>query len=206
MQISREDLAKRYSSFSDAELLDIDPNGLTDLARQCYDREVERRHLPEREDSNDAEVELDEHEVLPDIGPHDGEAPDWLDTAATACSFQVGSGRRYAEDAERACEILRDAGIPSQVLSEHEDDDSPDLLKVMVPGALSLKAESILDRDLFNEQMEETWRAHFDELSTEELRAVHVDDLCAGLLDRAKRLKRAYEEALARRRSATNAS
>jgi hypothetical protein len=205
MQISREDLAKRYASFSDPELLDIDPNGLTDVARQYYEREVERRHLSARVDSDDAEAEIDEHDALPDIGPHDGEAPDWLDTAATACSFQVGSGRRYTEDAERACEILRDAGIPSQVVHQHED-DGPNLLIVMVPGALSLKAESILDRDLFNEQMEETWRAHFDELPTEELRALHVDDLCAGLLDRAKRLKHAYEEALARRRSATNAS
>jgi hypothetical protein len=154
-------------------------------------------------ESNDAAPEIDTHAALPETGAHDGGPPDWLDTAATACSFQVGTGQRYAEDAERACTILRDAGIPSQVVSEHEDEGSPDLISVMVPGALSLKAESVLDRDLFNEEMEETWRAHFDELSNAELRALHVDDLCAGLLDRAKRLKRAYEEALARRKSAT---
>jgi hypothetical protein len=76
----------------------------------------------------------------------------------------------------------------------------------MVPGALSLKATSVLDRDLFNEELEETWRTHFDELSDQELRDLHADDLCAGLLDRAARLKRVYEEALVRRQSGTRAS
>jgi hypothetical protein len=75
------------------------------------------------------------------------------------------------------------------------------LLSVMVPGALSLKASSVLDRDMFNEELEETWRTHFDHLSDEELRALRPDELCAGLLDRATRLKRAYEEAVAQRRA-----
>jgi hypothetical protein len=75
----------------------------------------------------------------------------------------------------------------------------------MVPGTLSLKAISILDRDLFNEEMEESWRAHFDELSDKELRVLHPDDLCAGRLDRAARLKRVYEEALAKRKAAAAA-
>lgn len=197
MQISRDDLSKRYASLSDAELRAIDTNGLTDLALQYYDREVERRHLSDGMESDDATLEID---------AQDGETPDWLDTAATACSFQIGTGRRYAEDAERACAILRAASIPSQVVNEHEDGDGPDLVSVMVPGALSLKASSVLDRDLFNEEMEETWRTHFDELSNEELHALHVDDLCAGLLDRAERLKRVYEEALVRRKSAKQAS
>ena len=197
MRISREDISKHYASLSDAELLAIDPNGLTDLALQCYDREMERRPLSDGMESDDA---------TPEINTQDGEMPDWLDTAATACSFQIGTGQRYAEDAERACAILRAAGIPSQVLGEHNDDDGPDLVSVMVPGALSLKASSVLDRDFFNEEMEKTWRAHFDELSNGELRALCVDDLCAGLLDRAERLKRVYEEALIRRKSAQQAS
>ena len=189
MEVSRQDLEGRYASLSDEELLAIDENELTDLAQQCYRAEVERRHLSEEMEPDDTKSEIDAHEV----------PQDWLDTAATACSFQVGTGRRYAEDAEQACTILRDAGIPSQVVSQHED-GQPDSLNVMVPGALSLKAVSILDRDLFNEELEETWRAHFGELSDEDLRALRADDLCAGLLDRAARLKRVYEEALLHRR------
>jgi hypothetical protein len=133
------------------------------------------------------------------INPHDV-LPDWLDSAATGCSFQVGTGQRYAEEAELACTILRNAGIPSHVVAEHEDDGTPDFLSVKVPGALSLKAASVLDRDLFNEELEGTWRSHFDELSDEELRALNPDDLCAGLLDRAARLKRVYENAITRRK------
>jgi hypothetical protein len=193
MQISREELSTHYGSLSDAELLSISPSELTDLALRCYEREVERRHLSQEAESDDTSLQRDSHFEIP---------LDWLDTAATACSFQVGTARRYAEDADSACIILRDAGIPSQVVTEHQGDGSPDLISVMVPGALSLKATSVLDRDLFNRELEETWTTHFDELSDEELRALHPDDICAGLLDRAARLKRIYSEALARRKSA----
>jgi hypothetical protein len=195
MEISRDDLSKRYASLSDEELFDLDRNELTELARQCYDGERKRRHVTEAE-SRDPEPESQARSEI---------QPGWLETAATACSFQVGTGRRYAEDAERACAILREAGIPSQVVGEHQD-RPPDLLNVMVPGALSLKASSVLDRDLFNEEEEETWRTHFDELSDNELQALHADDICAGLLDRAARLKRVYEEALAGRKSSVRPS
>jgi hypothetical protein len=195
MQVSREDLSKNYASLCDLELLAIDRNELTDLALQCYDHEVEHRHLSEKTEPDDLALEMDAHD----------DVPDWLDTAYTACSFQVGTGARYAEEAEQACTILRDAGIPSQVVTEHKDGVRPDLISVMVPAALSLKATSVLDRDMFNQELEETWRNHFDELSDEELCVLNADDLCSGLLDRAARLKRVYEEALARRESGANA-
>lgn len=194
MQISREDLSKHYASLSDLKLLAISRNELTDLALQCYDREVKHRPLSDKTDPD---------EIALKIAAHDGVPPNWLDTAATACSFQVGTGQRYAEEAERACTILRDAGIPSQVVTEHEDGVMPDLISVMVPGALSLKATSVLDRDMFNQELEETWKNHFDELSDAELCILNPDDLCSGLFDRAVHLKRVYEEALARRESET---
>ena len=191
VQINREELSRHYASLADEELLAMDPNELTEVALECYEAEMDRRQL----DSTQEEFEAGLPEVV-ELAEVEG---DWLETAATACSFQVGSGQRYAENAERACGILRDAGIPSEVVSEHDDDGGPDYLSVMVPGALSLKASSVLDRDLFNEELEETWRSHFDHLSDEELRAFSGDDICAGLLDRAARLRRSYEEALARR-------
>lgn len=190
MQINREELSNHYASLSDDELRAIDPNDLTELALQCYDGEVDRRQLwaePEPED------------VMPPAATHTGVHPDWFDTAATACVFQAGTARRYAEDADRARTILSQAGIPSQVVREHQDDGSPDCLAVMVPGALSMKAISILDRDLFNQEEEEIWTNHFDRLTDDELRSLHPDDLCAGLLDRAARLRRVYAETLARR-------
>lgn len=194
MDVSREDLSRHYASLSDEALLSIDENELTDVGQDCYAEELRRRHLSEETEPGDAEGQIDDEDQI-DAGE---DAPDWLDTAATACSFQVSDGREYAKDAKRACTILREAGIPSQVVGERQD-GAPDLLNVLVPGALSLKATSVLDRDLFNEEMEETWRAHFDDLSDEELSVLDADDICAGLLDRAARLKRVFEEALARR-------
>ncbi len=190
MQISREDIARHYASLSEEELLELDPVELTDVALQCYEHEMQRRNLLEEEDASGP---------APVAGHHDDTAADWLDTAATACSFQIGSGRDYAQEAERACAVLSDAGVPSEVMDEQGVDGGPSFLSVMVPAALSLKATSILDRDLFNQELEETWRAHFDELSDAQLRALHPDELCAGFLDRAARLKRVYQEALASR-------
>ena len=191
VQISREDLCRRYASLSDGELLAIDPGDLTGLALECYESEVESRRLSEEMTQGEAPVE---------VYTQDGPPPDWLETAATACSFQSGHGQRYAEDAARACEVLSDAGVPCRVVDEQEE-GRPALMSVVVPGALILKAASILDRDLFNEELEENWRVHFDALSDEELHALSAEDLCAGILDRATRLKRIFEEALASRDS-----
>jgi hypothetical protein len=202
VQISREDLSRRYVSLSDEELLALDRNELTKEAQECYDSELARRRLSQhiavvRNTSGASETELISDDAEPMVYAPGEVEPDWLETAATACSFQVGTPSRY--DAERACAILRNAGIPSQIVSQTGDGGTPDLINVMVPGALSLKASSVLDCELFNEELEETWRSHFDGLSDEELRALQPDDICAGLLDRAARLKRVYEEALARR-------
>jgi hypothetical protein len=93
VQIPREDLSRRYASLSDAELFSIDRNDLTSVALECYDREMARRHVPEQTEPADAAPEIDTQGEVP---------PDWLESAATACSFQVGSGQRYAEDAARA--------------------------------------------------------------------------------------------------------
>ncbi len=192
VQINRGDLSRHYASCSDAELLAIDPNELTELAQECYRDEMDRRQLTAESSSDNVAFELDEQD-LPE--------PDWFDAAATVCSFQIGAGQRYAQDAERACTILDDAGIPSQAIHERGEGAEPGCIAITVPGALNLKASSVLDRDLFNEGLEETWRSHFEHLSDEQLHALEPDELCAGLLDRAARLKRAYEEVLASRTS-----
>src|SRR5579864_6256283 len=98
MEISRQELEKRYASFTDDQLLAIDPNELTDLAQQCYRVEVERRCLTDETEPDEGEPNEEQSET----DAYD-ESPDWLDTAVTACSFQVGTGRQYAQDAEQAC-------------------------------------------------------------------------------------------------------
>ena len=45
MRITPEELAARYRAMADEELLGMDRAELTDTARQCYDREMERRKI-----------------------------------------------------------------------------------------------------------------------------------------------------------------
>ena len=47
--------------------------------------------------------------------------------------------------------------------------------------------------------LEAEWRSHFEALTDAQLRALTPDVICAGLADRIARLKRAYNEELARR-------
>lgn len=199
MQIDRDALSRHYASLSDDELMALDREDLTDTARKVYDREMEKRQLDAAAEEDDAPSEPVSFEA------ESGADPDWLETASCACSFQAGAGNSpYAQEAERACEILRDAGVPSRVVPEHPE-TGPDLLNVMVPGRLHLKAASLLDRDLFNEELEEPWRTHLAELSDDELDALDPDILCAGILDRAERLTRIYLEEKERRNQAAEA-
>ena len=70
----------------------------------------------------------------------------------------------------------------------------------MVPAALILKATSVLDKAIFNPGIEADWKTQLASLSDDELRELSADDICAGLIDRVERLRRAYESEVARRR------
>ncbi len=201
MQINLDDLRDHYRSLTDDELLEIRRDELTEAAQQCYDEELEDRGLAEAETpAGDAESEYVEHPS----GEFTEEEADWLADAACACSFVTQPGGTAAEDAGNAREALEDAGIPCQVsvveIAAATSDQPPQHeYRVMVPGALNLKATSILDKEIFNPQLESDWRTHFQELTDEQLRALTPDVICAGLADRMARLKRAYSDELARR-------
>lgn len=201
MQINLDDLREHYRSLTDDELLEIARDELTEAAQQCFDEEVARRGLAEPEAAaGDAEPEY--------AGRHSGEfaeeGDDWLADAACACSFVTQPGGSAAEDAGSAREVLEQAGTPCQVsvveVAPATSDQPPQHeYRVMVPGALNLKATSILDKEVFNPQLEADWRTHLQELTDDQLRALTPDVICAGLVDRIARLKRAYNDELARR-------
>ena len=69
----------------------------------------------------------------------------------------------------------------------------------MAPAPLTLKATSILDKEIFNPQIEADWRIHLESLTDTELAALNPDVICAGLLDRIARLKRRYNDEVSRR-------
>ena len=57
MKITPEDLKASYRGMSDEELLAMDRVELTDMARKCYDGEMERRGLTAKAEPKEAEVE-----------------------------------------------------------------------------------------------------------------------------------------------------
>jgi hypothetical protein len=197
MQVTPDELRRYYASVSDEMLLEIDPASLTDAARRCYESEFAKRGLS------------------PDAGPLPAEEyledsfevePDWMEYAACPCSFTAVPGSNHAHDAERAREVLRAAGIPCHLSVVSPDPPAEaaqrfDEYRALVPASLNLKAISVLDKEIFNADLEADWRAHFAELSDEELRALNPEIICAGLLDRVERLKRAYTDEMARRKS-----
>jgi hypothetical protein len=71
--------------------------------------------------------------------------------------------------------------------------------RVLVPGGRNLEALSVLDVRVFNPQIAADWKTHLQELTDAELHAISPGVICAGLLDRAARLKQAYEDEVARR-------
>ena len=203
MKLDLEALRRHYQSLSDDALLAMDREELVEAAQHCYDEELAERGLTSQEEAQ-AGQEYGEADF------ETGEDADWLQDAACACSFVSQPGGSAATDAGNARGALQEAGIPCQVSAievSAASGDQPAQLeyRVMVPGALNLIATSILDKEVFNPQLEADWRTHFQELSDEEMRALHPDVICAGLVDRIARLKRAYGDELARRAKGSSA-
>jgi hypothetical protein len=178
-------LRRHYSSLSDEALREIDRSELVAAAQKCYDEELARRAPAESKRAVDA-------------------APDWLEEAACACTFALPPGTDSPPDAEEAREALQAAGIPCH-LEVCEVDPPPAQreprreCRLMVPGDLTLQVGCVLDKKIWNQEIESEWRAHFETLSDEDLRAVDSRIVLGGLLDRIERITRAYDEELARR-------
>ena len=196
MQVTPDELRQYYASLSDEMLLEIDPAHLTDAARRCYESEFAKRELSPDDGPLPAQEFVEEGFEV---------EPDWMEYAACPCSFTAVPGSNHAQDAERAREVLRAAGIPCHLNlaspePPHEEVHHFDEYRVLVPASLNLNAISVLDKEIFNADLEADWRTRFAELSDEELRALNPEILCAGLLDRVERLTRAYNDEVAQRR------
>ncbi len=200
MEIDLDYLRQHFADLSDEALREINRSELVEAARKCYDEELASRKLA-RQPRAAAPEDIPEEE--PEI-VDDGTAPEWLDHATCACSFvQTPSGEAGC-DADEARTALEAAGIPCHVsleeLPEAEARHGRDHeYRVLVPSARGLEAMAVLDRDVFNPRLESEWRAHFEELSDEDLHSLDPDLICVGLLDRAERLRKVYEDELARR-------
>jgi len=207
MRINPEDFRRHYAMLSDEALFSLNRGELIEMAQACYDEEVARRkaarnRADEGQDDSFSPEELSEEDEF-DI---DAPSPDWMEDAACACTFTVNPGAANPPDLAKVRSVLLAAGIPCHITMNEVEEPPKTASRIrheyclMVPGALNLNATSVLDRDLFNAEQEADWRSHLEALSDDELRKLNPQVFCAGLLDRAARLKKAYEDEVTRRR------
>jgi hypothetical protein len=203
MKIDLDYLRQHYASLSDGALAEVNRNELVEAAQKCYDDECKRRGLRDEKHSRkpskvrepDAQTELRNES-------EGGDDDAWMDGAACVCSFADEAGANNSPDALAAQDVLQAAGIPSYISTEEipaAAARAQNEFRVLVPGALNLKASSILDKEIFNAAFEADWKSHFEMLSDEELMQLTPEVICAGLRDRIERLTRAYEQELERR-------
>ena len=204
MRPTPEDFRRHYASLSDDALLALDRGELVEEAQHCYDEELERRELS---NASESEIEAmlpfaDADRKIASSSIDSGSAPDWLDTAACACTFSIGIAGDGHTELETARSVLESAGIPCYVATHELSGTSPPVseYELMVPGGYSILAQSLLDKEIFNPQMEATWKTHFELLSDEELATMSPHDLTGGLRDRIERLARVYNEEIKRRK------
>jgi hypothetical protein len=187
LQLNIENLRRHYASLSDETLREIDRSELVETARACYDHELAQREPLKV--IRGAPFHAPEEETEPAEG-------------ACVLAFPVSPGKNAANDAENARIILEEAGIPCYVeLHPVEPDPTPapeSEYRVIVPSALNLRAVSLLDKEIFNEQADAGWRTHFENLPDEELFG-KKEILLGGILDRVARISKAYDEEVARR-------
>jgi hypothetical protein len=179
LQLDLESLRQHYASLPDEALLAVDRDELVEAAQSCYDQELAQREL------TDTSAE---------------EEPDWLEEANCACTFTRHQDTQTPPDAENAFDALTAAGIPCHLVIEKVDPPAERQswfeYRVMVPANLNMQAASVLDKGVFNSEIEAGWRTYFESLSDEELQSIDTDELFGGLRDRLERATKAYEEEL----------
>ena len=200
MSITAKQLSEHYALLSDDELEAMDANELTDVARSCYDSEMKRRGLAAPESSLD-DVEDEDHRApfeVEEDGHQDGGEPFVVST------FDDVPGSSSVADAEEAYRALSAAGIPCQVRAKEPEPDPPGTVyfpqrEIIVRSSLALRANSVLDKAIYNPKQESEWKTHLASLTDNQLLSITVDDICSGLLDRAERLRKSYMAERSRR-------
>jgi hypothetical protein len=205
MQPDPEYLRQHYALLSDEALLEMDRADLVEVAQHLYDHEIARRGLASAGNDLQAESVSDSHDDLSYEPTPDTERPDWLDDATVAISYNVYPGASGPPPAADACDALRGAGIPCfldlvEMAEESASVEPAGQWRVMVPDKFSFQASGVLDKEIFNAELEENWKAHLEGLSDEDLAETSPRDAFCGLFDRIERVTRAYNEELARRR------
>lgn len=205
MKLNIEDLRRHYASLSDEALRSINREELVEIAQQCYDQELAKREpFDGVHGASSSQVAAEKSEEGEDIS-------DWVEDAACACTFLDYPGQNAGVAAGEARTALEKAGIPCYIEQRPTEPYEPPVLpqneyRVLVPGQFNLQATSALNKEIFNAQSADAWRAHFQVLTDDELANTKIEDFVGGFIDLVDRITTAYDEEMTRRaeRAATH--
>ena len=206
MEIDPEYIRRHYAELSDEGLMEIERADLIEAAKNLYDNEMRERKLQRPAEELDLRFSGGvEGKAKLSIDSSGEEEPAWLEEGAEIFSLNTRVGSGVGEEAERARNVLEAAGIPCYLdfFEDPPEERTPGPThrwRVLVPGELSIRAASILDRDIFNDEFVAVWRAHLETLSDQDLREADPKEYFCGLFDRIERLVRAYRDERSRRR------
>jgi hypothetical protein len=208
MTIDPDYLRQHYAQLTDEALLELHRADLVDAAQQCYDDELRNRGLlsrgarpadarpksPQPVSANPQPVQV--------FNPED--KPEWFDDAAEALSRYDQRGYEPAGGIVDAQQVLEAAGIPCYVdRAEIPKETMPQpthVWRLLVPGDVALRANSVIERDISNPEFEAGWKTHLEMLSDEELLAMDPEVTFCGLFDKVERVTKTFDEELTRRR------
>jgi hypothetical protein len=196
LKLDTEYLRQHYESLSDEALEEIDRNDLVDVAQTIYDQEVGKRKRASGSSFAMPQPRTRGNEVGSD------DEPDWAEDGAEVFSAYAGPGTQDAPRLEAARLALEAEGIPCVTDTREEPEHVVRAMSswvLKVPSAASLRASSVLDREIFNSEFEEGWRHHLAMLSDEEVLASPPHTVFPGLYDQIDRANRAYREELSQR-------
>jgi hypothetical protein len=178
MDVDADDFRQHYGALSDQALLRLNPDDLTDVARQCYQVELFHRGLKRAVPPKLVEPEPDEPQLV-SLGPrYSAENLPWESAAVSAAEYE------YAADAERARDVLERAGIPCALVGKKEDASlgykrryRGKWIALLVPRSYLDAAQSRLRAEIDEPSAEEDYANHFVEFSDDELLDVDVQAL-----------------------------
>ncbi len=132
MPISADELRRYYAGLSDAALLELNPDELTPVARNCYDEEFSKRGLTD---------EADDEESSDAAGPVSHDEPHGEEEMVCVAEYD------YLDEADLAKGLLEGAEIPAVI------DRDATLVRLMVPPDLAEQALALLTTPLTDEEL-----------------------------------------------------
>jgi hypothetical protein len=124
MKITAEEIKAAYRQMSDDELLALNRGELTDVARKCYDEEVDRRGLE-------------------DAAPDEEEADSPAGALAEDEPWEAAADCESADAAWRIQSMLESADIPARIVTRQQRGVRGGEFQVQVPASMLEDAERL---------------------------------------------------------------